>query len=367
MNDSRTFGLGKSPLLIVIAAVTSILYSTAAFAAVKDGQLQGKFNNIDITLEKAVLNGRTLQIDFKNDGGLEGYFSIFLPGEKGIVPEEKLFRYTKKDKHRNLIHVGYWWKNKVDKDSGSDSMRAGEYQVAAKFGKEEADNNIPVQVSLKNAKLGVKLRGKFVAQIEGLRLIDGHPDLRSDAIETLNYAVQLYLQDKLGKETEVKPLHTTSSTWFTNGRGIGGADARYKVNGGEEKFFRAWVSKKSGQWEVAKEIKINEFLQAHPLEEVDIFSANSWMPLAYRKLEEELRKEHPDKIFRSVGSGGWYRPDKKHGLVEITTTYVFDSKDQYKQNRRKYLLRRKDGQWFVDRRMDENEKLNVVTGEVEKK
>lgn len=373
MESHISLRVGKTALITIIATLIAVSCPQTAFSSAQSVEFRGKVNNIDVELEKAVFENSKLNVHFKNADGFKGYFTILLQGENGVIPEGQMFRYTKKDMHRNRIYVHYRWEHEGDNETTSGSMDAGEYRVIAKFGKENADNNIPVQVSLKNAKLGVLLRAKCLAQIEGLRLIDGHPDLRSDAIETLHYAVTLYLEDKFGKDVEVERVKANGSIWYYIEKGFGGADAKYKVNGGGEKFIRAWVSKESGQWEVAKELKINELFAAHPLEEINkSHSSDYWKYLVYKKLEEELQREYPNKIFRAPISSSWYRSVEKHGMAQMTVFYTLDDeKDEhnpYQRHERIYLLRRKeDGDWFVERRMDKNEKINGATGEVEKR
>jgi hypothetical protein len=240
-----------------------------------------------------------------------------------------------------------------------------DYDLKLTFG-DEKDGMLQGEVLLESPEKDVRIKGNFKAKITGLRMVDGHPDLQSDSIETLRYAAQLYLQEKLDKdEVEVSDAGGNYSGWIINAEQVGGVDVKYNVGDDSERFLRVQFRKEKDGWKVARELKGNELHTAHPLVGVNREDLSEYfLYLVSQRLEKDLQRKNPDSIFRADLYAS-KRYSRKHGIAEVSLEYWIMGAD--KSLRRRYLLRRvRDGDWVVERRLSGDETLNTRTGTIEK-
>jgi len=247
-------------------------------------------------------------------------------------------------------------------------LRKKDYDLELTFG-DEKDGMLEGEILLNSPQKDVRLKGIFKAKIRGLRMVDGHPDLLSDSLETLRYAAKLYLQEKLGKdEVEVSRAKGNYNGWFYSAdmetsEQVGGVDVKYTVGGDSEQFLRVQLRKGKDGWKVARELKGNELHTAHPLVEVNKEDLSEYfLYLVSQRLEKDLQKENPDSVFRADLSAS-SRHSRKHGIAEVRLGYWTGTE---KSLRRRYLLRRVGDDWIVERPLSEDEKLNTRTGTIEK-
>ncbi|MCE5185686.1 MAG: hypothetical protein LLF76_06125 [Planctomycetaceae bacterium] len=293
--------------------------------------------------------------------------TVYLSGEKGILPEGQAVTINYEQKKNGCLANNIFCRRRRS-DTGqavSDWINKDDYLLELKFAA-ETDGFLLGRITVEYPKANIRLKTEFRAKIKGLRLVDGHPDLRSDSMETLCYATKLYLEEKYNeKDLNVQQAEGNYSAWYNNeapGRmQAGGIDVYYEHNG-EKTFLRTHLHKKDGTWSVAGELRGDQFFAAHPLQEPEKADIKEHLKvLAYRRLEQDLQQEKPGGIFRSVSFAPVRRSKK---MAQVTVDYCEAGNDA--DSKRTYLLEFADGNWQVLRQLADNEKLNVKTNTVEK-
>ncbi|MBL7152954.1 MAG: ankyrin repeat domain-containing protein [Phycisphaerae bacterium] len=292
--------------------------------------------------------------------------TIYLNTAHGVLPVGRSFEVKHDDTAGTgfVNNVLFKFSTESKGNERSDWLRQQDYDLGLTFG-DEKGGMLEGEILLNSPEKDVRLKGTFEAKITGLRIVDGHPDLRSDSFETLRYAVKLYLQEKLGKDdVEVSDAGGNYSAWFNNADKVGGVDVNLKVGDDSERFLRVQLRKGKDGWKVARELKGNELPAAHPLVEVNKEDLREYfLCLVSQRLEEDLQKENPDSLFRAAPDG-LRRYSREHGVAEVRLEYWIIPTD--KSLRRRYLLRRVGDDWVVERTLSEDEKLNTRTGTMEK-
>jgi len=297
--------------------------------------------------------------------------TIFLKGTHGVLPMGRSMEVKHDDKERLgfVNNVLYKFSTETKGNECSDWLGQKGYDLNLTFG-DEKDGILQGEILLESPEKDVRLRGKFKAKITGLRMVDGHPDLKCDSMETLRYAAKLYIQGKLGKDdVTVSDAGGNASGWHNNvdekqSEQFGGVDVNYKVGDDSESFLRVQLHKDADGWKVVRELKGNELRPAHPLAEVDKKDSRKYfLYLVSRRLEKDLQKEYPNNNYRTEMYAS-RRSSTMHGIAQVELKYYILGSD--KRYSRKYLLRLVADDWTVDRILSENEKINTKTGTIEK-
>jgi len=365
--------------LAAVFLFTSCFFVQAALSKADDSseQLCGLVDGIDIVLEEAVFADKILRIRAKGKDGFKARLSVHLPIENGVVPELKKFSENGKTvltraTFGNRISVSYYWKELVSGKAVHSFMKRGEYRLELEFGKEK-ENGITGRLSLKNAGLGVEVAGNFIAEIRGLRLVDGHPDLQCDHRDTLVYAGELHLRKKLKSEavklSNVKDFRTGLKA---GEKKAGWLDGEYEDGDGEAVFVRLQFIKDDKGWRVFRRLRADQLVAAHPIVPFDITKVKDDDGMVSHKmldfltakaLEADLQKEFPGKGFSAhIGSG--FAFSRKTGIGYNKTSYALHGEKG--RVSRSYLLRMADGLWRVERALEDGEKVNTKTGKVER-
>ena len=291
--------------------------------------------------------------------------TIYLNTVNGVLPIGRSFKVNHGDMQGTgfVNNISFNFSTETKGNERSEWLRHDVYDLTLTFG-DEKDGMLEGEVLLESPEKDVRLKGTFRAKITGLRMVNGHPDLRSDSFETLRYAVKLYLQEKLGKDdVEVSDAGGNYSAWFNNVDKVGGVDVKYIVVDDSEQFLRVQLRKGKDGWKVARELKGNELHKAHPLLEIDKEELSEYfLYLVSRRLEKDLQQEYPDSNYRTEMHAS-RRISRKHGIAEVRVNYRIIGAD--KKLRRRYLLRRVGDDWVVERTLSEDDKLNTRTGMIE--
>ncbi len=335
--------------------------------ASKEAGLMGRVRGMEMVGGGATIDtGRYLYLHGSKGRMNPPELTIYLNTANGVLPIGRSFRVDHNDKQRTSFvnNVLFKFSTESKGKERSEWLRREDYDLELTFG-DEKDGMLEGEILLNSPQKDVRLRGSFKAKMTGLRMVDGHPDLRSDSFDTLRYAVKLYLQEKLGKdEIEVSDAGGNYSGWYKSADKVGGVDVKYIVGGDRERFLRAQLRKVKDGWKVAGELKGNELRPAHPLIEVNKEDSRKYfLYLTSRRLEKDLQQEYPNSNFRTEMSAR-SRSSSKHGMAQVELKYWLLGTD--KSCSRKYLLRRVGDDWIVERTLSDDEKLNTRTGAIEK-
>jgi hypothetical protein len=312
-------------------------------------------------------SGLYLKFFKKDRNGNAPEMTVFLSGKKGILPEGKTVRihYERKESDSLVNNILYRSKRSDTGKDISDWINGDDYSIELTFGA-ITDGVLPGSITVDYPKANLRFKTDFKAEIRGLRIVDGHPDLASDSMETLCYAAELYLEKKYNREhIDVQQAEGNYSSWFSHsehgGLQVGGVDVYYD-HLGQKMFLRVQLCKKDGIWGVANELRGNQLFAAHPLEEVDENDTKKYLQLlAYQRLEQDLQKEQPDGVFRAVSFASVRRSKE---MSQVTVSYYVEGDDE--ELKRKYLLEFIDNRWQVKRQLAENEKLDTRKNVIKK-
>jgi len=334
--------------------------------------LMGRVRGMDMIASQATLDAGMFLHFHGSKGRLNPpVVTLFLKGTHGVLPLGRSMALTRGDMESVgfVNNVLYKFATETKGRERSDWLGHKGYDLSLAFGHEKA-GSLQGEILLESPEDDVRLKGKFGAKIIGLRMVDGHPDLKSDSLETLRYAAELYIQDKLGRDDiTVSNAGGNGSLWYNNvdqkqTEQFGGADVHYRVGDDREQFLRVQLRKGADGWRVARELKGNELRPAHPLAEVDKNDSGKYfLYLVARRLERDLQKAYPNSHFRTEMHAS-RRVSTRHGIAQVELRYYILGSD--KRYSGKYLLRRVGDDWTVDRSLSENEKLNTRTGAIEK-
>lgn len=358
--------------LVAVFLFTSCFFVQAVLSKTDDssGQLGGVVNGIDVVLKEAVFADKILRIKAEGKHGFKANLSVHLPIEKGVVPELKKFLDNGQAAFRQRVAVGYYWKELLSGKTVHSFMKRGEYHLEVEFGK-ETEKGINGRLLLKNAGLGIEVKGDFIAEIRGLKLVDGHPDLQCDHIDTLIYAGELYLREKLKSES-VKLISKDCKHHLKAGdKKAGWLEGEYKDGDAESVFVRLQFVKSDKGWEVFRQLRADQLVAAHPIMPFDVTKVedeDGWLNtkildfLTAKALEADLQKEFPGKGFSAhIGFGCGINPKTGIGYNKVS----YSLHGEKGRVSRSYLLRKVDGLWRVERALKDGEKVNTKTGKVE--
>lgn len=262
---------------VAVFLITSCFFVQTALSKTDDssGQLSGVVSSINVVLEEAVFEDKILKIETKGKDGFKARLSVHLPTEKGVVPELKKFSENGKAvltraTFRNRISVSYYWKDLVSGKTVYSFMKRGEYLAELEFGK-ETPKGITGRLSLKNAGLDIEVAGDFIAEIRGLRLVDGHPDLQCDHSDTIIYAGELFLRKKLKSEA-VKLSYIKDCKYHLKAgdKKAGSLEGEYKDGDGQAVFVRLQFIKDDKGWRVFRRLRADQLVAAHPIVPFDV-------------------------------------------------------------------------------------------------
>jgi hypothetical protein len=358
--------------LIAVFLFTSCFFEQAVLSKMDDSsdQLYGTVNGINIVLKEAVFADKILRIKAEGKGGFKANLSVHLPIEKGVVPELKKFSDNGQAACQKRVVVSYFWKELLSGKNVHSFMKRGEYHLEVEFGK-ETEKGINGRLLLKNVGLGIEVEGDFIAEIRGLKLVDGHPDLRCDHIDTLIYAGELYLREKLKSESAELIGRDCKYHLKAGDKKAGWLEAEYKDGDGESVFVRLQFIKGDKGWEVFRQLRADQLVAAHPIMPFDVTKVEDEDGglntkildfLTAKALEADLQKEFPGKGFSAhVGLSFAFRPKTGIGYNKVSYS-LHGEKGRVSRN---YLLRKVDGLWRVERALKDGEKVNTKTGKVE--
>jgi hypothetical protein len=235
-----------------------------------------------VSLEKAVFSGGMLSIQHAS---LHPRMTLFLRFKEGVIPAETAL-YLERESSRHVhIHLNYTSDGQLKSEA---LMR--DYELRLQFDAEE-DGFLPGTILLNAPNKGIRLAGRFRAEIRGLRLVDGRPDLHSDHHKTLEYAAQLYLQRKLST-TNVLILKRSDAR-YSSAAGWGSLDVEFRAGDQLPAMARLQLLKGDQGWEVKRELPLHQLALAHPVD--GHRTSNEFEYMAAVAIEKELSEKYPGK------------------------------------------------------------------------
>jgi len=378
LDVARRWELDEIAAILVAGGATVRSPATSQPAATSQpvGIASGRIKGTKVTLGYAVFENRMLylQKDAKRYGKGHAHVRIDVPDPEGVIPWGKT--YTRGMRQPGFNHPMQVFYAGDDSRTGKTKPGAPNWpKVRVSFAQQTDDGRLRGTVLLESPHDGLRIEGSFNAKIEGLRLIDGHPDLRSDHVRTLRYAAELYLREKYAdkKVTLLEPTEAdrmgVGACWMRDpmakgGSPMGQAAVRYQVDGAEPAVLRAMMVKKGGRWQVGRELRGDQLVLAHPPEVPDVKERSASTARYYLSavaLEEDLQRDWPGRAFNaSPGPSSVF--SKKHGIGEVHVKYWF--LDELVTHRKTYLLRRGEDGWAVERELKDDERVDTKRGVV---
>jgi hypothetical protein len=357
------FGLTQLVLFLPLCLTVSI--TSEAIAELKaPPSVAGKIAGHDISLENALFRDSILYIHTGDSWSDNPGVILFLGSriQKGVIPAKTSIHAAPQSIHGSNIHIHFRYPSENPRSPKADTAMR-DYELNLKFDAEE-DGFLPGFILLEIPGKEMRLQGRFRAEIKGLRLIDGHPDLRSDASETLEHAAKLYLERKLGEET-VTILKGSEARWVNlpgkDSISWGSLDVEYRVGEQNPSSARLQLLKGKDGWAVHRELPLSQLVLAHPLSEGER-SSDLFQHLAAVAIEQELNEKFPGKaIYWSPTNRGSGRVEKAgigNWRVECRVEGVQEPID------RNYLFRREGEQWTIVGTLDLDQEIDRKTGEI---
>ena len=164
---------------------------TASRSGIPARPVSGQLNGQSFRLNYSEISDGVLALIQGSPSSPTKEVRIYLFTRKGEVPAGQVYTGTRSaDGIRPHIHIG--WKAPGTSEPLRKSFTEN-YSLQLEFGKVKGDR-LPgkISVQLPGAKK-TQVAGTFNAAIKGFRMIDGVPDLRGDANETLVYVALTHL------------------------------------------------------------------------------------------------------------------------------------------------------------------------------
>lgn len=324
------------------------------------GPLLGK---ADVILTDAAIKDGVLTLG--NKDGDRAIIFLFL--EKGDVPIGRTFNFSTPSKTFGQPHVHI---HSVPQD-GSTAMEVftDGYAMRIAFG-QETDEGLPGEIALALPdKDRSSLAGRFLAKIEGFRMIDGKPVMTTDSFETLKWAVRYHLESQHpGQPVQV---NKSQNSWMRHAsKGYEQAEAsgeyKYVVGDVEPRWIKYQFVKGDQGWEVARKLESNQLAKAHPIEAPSDPSAVRWHTFERPKaamVEARLQADYPGVGFwrlRAYGGVG-----QRFSLAKVTFHTDPDADYNTKPIEKTFVFETQDNElWQLINVLDGHHDIDMKTGEV---
>lgn len=233
------------------------------------------------------------------------------------------------------------------------------------FGEEKERGWLPGRFSVSIPDLDTKMEGRFRAEIKGVRMIDGHPDPRSNSFITFQYLAKQYLQAQLDRSiTEIEMERGSFQhqghypDQIENPFEWGQADYFVTLEGQASPVFaRLQFKKNDEEWYVANQLKANQLPQAHPLDPGDAYhrGRDPYTASVAEKVESILQAEYPDRLAYLERVSARRNPNTGEGRatahVRFITPNYGDEPDPVEYH---FALQNTDGVWIAGKRIEDS-------------
>lgn len=220
---------------------------------IPDSPASGQIHGKPFRVERAEINGTILKIEQGKDFFADRGATIFLFGvEKGESLAGKTMRFPDaKGEFNAHVHVS----QRPDKESlPKTDMYTDRYAMLLEFGQEKGDK-LPVKIFLRMPDdTKSEISGRVDLEIKGLRMVDGHPDPKSDGSKVLEHVFQKHLEGlNSGKSVSIEDSKGVS---WSMGKGSDqtplSAEGEYtfKIAGGAARTEKVNFLKDSKGWRV---------------------------------------------------------------------------------------------------------------------
>jgi hypothetical protein len=290
--------------------------------------------------------------------------SIQLPTPKWEVPSGKNMKYVNPTgPEAPKIEVQ---RSEVTGSPGAQTITEG-YTLFLEFGQSQG-RKLPGKLRLalpEQAKSQVA--GTFEVDIQGFHIIDGKPDLSSDTMDTLEF---LALTEIL-KEDPSKPV---KDIVFRHGRFDGHnpsgnpvtayLEIQYRIETGAPLTERYQFDKVKDSWSVHRKLRANQLDEAHPRKAPGRNEPPSTLLIyhAAKRLEADVAKKHPGKGIHNATFVTRHSDNHKIAICQISYSRDVEGSPV----KTTYLFRLKKNTWVLEREMAKKEKVNFITGKIER-
>lgn len=317
----------------------------------------------NVTLENGILEFRQGE-EFRADKKILVF--LFLD-EKGILPEEQAFTVEPGSRSFGNPHVHLNWMDE-ETDRLQSEMFMQDYSLQLEFGSEEERGKLPLSISLKlPGEQESFLKGEFLADVKGFRIIDGQVDTTSDSFETLKYVAGRHLES--GHEGQPVEIVNARDGRFThpdpdeNKQQWGWYDIQFRVGEGEAQWQKMIFRKDQQGWVVHETLKPHQLFAAHPVkapdENTSPFEQVQYSAAAH--LEAELAAQADTRPIHGTSISAGYNP--RSGYGKATVRYQLQDADEPVE--RAFLLRIQDEGWSVQTEIDPEAMVDLSTGKIE--
>jgi hypothetical protein len=327
--------------------------------------VQGRIHGRAFIFESAQIENGILKIRQGKDFFADNEVKFFLFTPKGEIPYGKVFRIVEGEMSDSILpHIHVLWKEE-GKSLPENKMYMNNYTLYLEFG-EQNNKKLPGKIYLSiSDDPATALEGTFEADIKGLVVIDGKPDLTTDSFETLKYVAETYIKN-VHPNRIFQGFAYSNSTYTSphpsKKHQTGYLEVKYRGENDEWFIERFQFIKEPAGWLVFNTLRKDQLHSAHPVEPPDPEEplAGLFEYLLAKKIEEEVQRQFPGKaLYTGMGFGNrcGYNP----------TVYMGDCKANYRVEGEKepfeksYLFRLTDKGWVLDRELEKNEKVNYKT------
>jgi len=329
-----------------------------------DGQLGGRpFEVNSVELNEGILDIRQGEDTFS-----ENKLTLFLfLDESGVVPEGQSFVVEKDAEGFGHPHIHVRMKGPDDKFSQSE-VYVKDYELNLTFGKEAEKGSLPFTIDLKLPdEQESYLKGKFVAEVTGFRLIDGKVDLTSDSFRTLEHVAQHYLgeQHDGGKVdvTETRNgMYTHHDPENTDQRQVGRNIYQYRIGDEDPQWTKLIFVKEESGWKVEDQIELHQLFLAHPIFAPDESARRGdySQQLVAQHLEQEFAEMEEPPFVHDVNLIVSYVPSSEFNKVRAR--YRIGENEE--ETKRGFVTQGTDENCRLIREIDDEAEIDPQTGKV---
>jgi hypothetical protein len=339
-------------------------------ATVPDEEARGAVHGLPFVVEKAEMKEGILELRQGKEFFADRSFTVFLFLGKGESPAGKKWA-VKRDKQWDNPHIHMGWME-GGKGIPETHMAMSKYAMILEFGA-ETNKTVPGKIWLcMDDESKSWVAGTFTCGVKGFRMVDGKADLTEDSFLTLEWLAAEWLRDKNGGERPEILTHSDGQYANTDGKNAqeGRCAYRWKGKDGKVSWIKLDFRKEVGKgWEVVGSRPGDEIEQAHPKEAPDFAKdPDKALVLASAlRLEKELHEAHPGTAILST----WFMPQVPTkgslGTCDLSWSMEQAEGEWAEGKSRRELWVKAEGAWKFERLLEEGERLNWGTGEIEKK
>ena len=328
--------------------------------------ITGKLHGQAFSFDRAEIKDGILTIRQGKDFFIDRGVVIFLFTDKWELPFGKTFRIDKNSPGFGNPHIHMKWKQQGKSIPGT-KIYTQDYVMLLQFGQEQNKQILgKIYISFPDNEKSY-LAGTFRANIKGFRLINGRPDLTTDAFENLQFlALRQILKDDPKKNISSYAFSDTriSSRGAKDSKieKTGYLEIKYRVGKGNP-IIQRYQFVKENEWRYLRTLKRYHINEAHPLK-IPMMDAALRDQIIYKTAkatEEYAKKRYPN-------SGIYHTRFKcSHNLDEKTASCAVS----YKLKRQgmitikdSYLFRLSTNGWILIRKMSKSEKYDRKAGKV---